>query len=371
MHDVFISYSHQDHTIATSVLAILESRGIKCWIDYRDANVGEEYSGSIVRAIRGAKFFVLLLSEKSGSSGHVLGEVNSAVKYGATVIPFKIDDAELSDNFEYYMGKTHWLEALTPPVEAHINRLADIIEHYKQSPEVSHSNTTSFNTAPAVSSANPVAKVGGCRVINYQEALELGYTARSIAIQLVENDYINYNGIGQENEGSAEQWEEFLANDSDTFHYFINEQNEIVGDWSIVSLDDEAYEQAINGELLEENLSGDNTNMLVFPGEYKGYIMTMSLLTAYRNMKNYNLLIDSFIRQIQEYAENGIFFTHWCMNVFSKEVLGMVKQMGFKFKCKNMVFGDIYELPFAPLPKIPLFKKYERLVELYDEQYGG
>ena len=53
------------------------------------------------------------------------------------------------------------------------------------------------------------------------------YTANKIATQLVENDYINCNGISVENEGTAEQWEEQLQSNSDNFQYLINEKNEI------------------------------------------------------------------------------------------------------------------------------------------------
>jgi hypothetical protein len=31
-HDVFISYAHQDRTVANAVCATLEAHGIRCWI---------------------------------------------------------------------------------------------------------------------------------------------------------------------------------------------------------------------------------------------------------------------------------------------------------------------------------------------------
>ena len=362
MHDIFISYSHQDKQVANMVLGILEQNGIKCWIDYRDALPGNSFAASIVHAIKECKFFVLLLSTASGESPHVLNEVNSAVKAGKTIVPFKIDDGEMSEGMEYYVGKTHWLEAITPPMELHIKQLAEAIGNWQKSLSAPEASSQKLPIAPVQSIHKNV-----CRMMTFEELIESGHTASSIAIQLVENDYINCNGIEEDNEGTASQWEEFLQNSSDTFRYLVNGENKIVGNWSIVALTDEAYELAVKGELLEKDLGPDNTELICFPDTYNGYILAISLLPEYRNLQNYNLLIDSFLRQIEDYAENGIFFRKWCMNVFGKEVEALIKRLGFKYICDNKKFGKIFACPFMPLPDIPLLKKFPKLIEKYHE----
>ena len=203
-------------------------------------------------------------------------------------------------------------------------------------------------------------------MLKFNDLLELGYTPTTIALQLVENDYINCNGIDESNEGTAEQWEGFLQDNSDTFQYLVNGQDKIVGDWSIVALTDEAFERAVRGDLLESELNIDNTEMICFPGTYNGYILTFSLLPQYRNMANYNLIIHSFVGQLEEYAENGIFFGNWCINVFGKEVEALVRQLGFRYVCDNKVFGKIYTCPFSPLPNAPIYKKHPKLIEYYE-----
>ena len=360
MHDVMISYSHKDHQQATMVLGILEKNGIKCWIDYRDALPGESYAGSIVRAIKSAKLLVVLLSSNSNTSGQVLNEINSAVNNGITIIPFKMDDAILSENMEYYLGKTHWLDALTPPIEAHVNKLVKIIQHYTE-------NDKEKAVATSRTERDPATKKG-CRMLKFNDLLELGYTPTTIALQLVENDYINCNGIDEANEGTAEQWEGFLQDNSETFQYLLDENNKIVGDWSIVALTDDAFERAERGDLLEAEIGIENTEMICFPNTYNGYILTFSLLPKHRNMTNYNLIIDSFLRQLEEYAENGIFFSRWCINVFGKEVEALVRQLGFQYVCNNKVLGKIYTCSFSPLPNMPLFKKYPKLMEYYENK---
>jgi hypothetical protein len=127
MHDVFISYSSKDQKIADAVVNILESHKIKCWIAYRDAEAGGEYAVSIINAIKSSKVCVLIFSHESNRSTHVLNEVNSCVNHGVTIIPFRVADVMMHDAIEYYLGKTHWLDALTAPLEAHIHKLADRI----------------------------------------------------------------------------------------------------------------------------------------------------------------------------------------------------------------------------------------------------
>ena len=367
-----ISYSHKDRQYANMIVAILEQNNIKCWIDYRDATPGVNYAGSIVRAIKNSDFVIVILSSSSVESQQVLNEVNSAVNNGVPIIPFKIEEGTLNDNMEYYIGKTHWLDAITPPLESHIYRLVDTIKNVASSSTTGGTGTAGMDVqqSETLRSAEKREQSGinkrACRMVRFGDLLDLGYTASKIAIQLVENDYINCNGLGEENEGSAEQWEAFLQDNSETFQYLINGENKIVGDWSIVALTDEAYERAQSGELCEAELDSDNTEMICFPDQYNGYILTFSLLPNYRTMENYNLIIDSFCKQIEEYSNQGIFFRRWCINVFGKEVEALVKRLGFKFVCNNKVFGKIFTCDFIPLPNVSLLKKYPELVKNYE-----
>ena len=291
MSNVMISYSHKDQQYANMIVAILEQNNIKCWIDYRDATPGANYAGSIVRAIKNSDFVIVVLSKNSVVSPQVLNEVNAAVNNGVSIIPFKIEESDLSDNMEYYIGRTHWLDAITPPLESHIYRLVDTIKVNISTVEAKPTTTPQ--------NINQAKNKKTCRMVTLDELIELGYTTSSIAMQLVENDYINCNGIGEANEGSAEQWEVFLRDNSDTFRYLINGENKIVGDWSIVALSDEAFELALKGELLEQDIGSDNTELICFPDFYNGYILAFSLLPNYRTMENYNLIIDVIFYPIQ------------------------------------------------------------------------
>jgi len=126
-HDVFISYSTKDKTIADAVCAKLEENKIRVWIAPRDVAAGSNFGESIIRAINTCKVFVLIWSANTNTSNHILNEINQAFDQGITIIPFRIQDIQPSDEMRYYFGRTHWLDAINPPLENHINTLRDTI----------------------------------------------------------------------------------------------------------------------------------------------------------------------------------------------------------------------------------------------------
>jgi photosystem II stability/assembly factor-like uncharacterized protein len=124
-HEVFISYSSRDRLTADAVCATLESRGIRCWIAPRDVLGGERYGEALVRALRNSRLMVLVFSATANQSQQVLSEVERAVSKGLPIIPLRIEDVQPSDEMEYYISSRHWLDALTPPLEEHLLRLAE------------------------------------------------------------------------------------------------------------------------------------------------------------------------------------------------------------------------------------------------------
>lgn len=124
-HDVFVSYSSDDKPTADAVCATLENNGIRCWIAPRDILPGVDWGGAIVEAINASRVMVLVYSAKANESPQIKREVERAVNRGLTVIPFRIEDVPMSATLEFFMSMPHWLDALTPPLQVHLDRLAD------------------------------------------------------------------------------------------------------------------------------------------------------------------------------------------------------------------------------------------------------
>jgi hypothetical protein len=123
-HDVFISYSAEDRAVADAMCSTLEADGVRCWMAPRDIMPGADWGGSIIDAIASSRVMVLVLSSNSNASSQVKREVERAVNKEVVVIPFRIEDVSLSKSLEYQLSLTHWMDALTPPIEVHLQTLA-------------------------------------------------------------------------------------------------------------------------------------------------------------------------------------------------------------------------------------------------------
>lgn len=143
-YDVFISYSSKDKTTADTLCALLEQSKIRCWIAPRDVGPGQSYAACITRAIKSSKVLVVVFSGNANRSEQVSREIEMAVKHGIIIIPFRVENTELSDEMEYYLSSRHWLDALTPPLEQHVDRLIQTIKPLSDMIDISDKNIGSL-----------------------------------------------------------------------------------------------------------------------------------------------------------------------------------------------------------------------------------
>ena len=128
MFDVFISYSSKNVVVANSVCDYLESNGMKCWIAPRNVTGGKLYGEEIVDGINESQVFLLLYSEYSNLSKHVLSELDTAFNAGKVIVPFKLDDSKMSNAMSYYLTATHMILASSLD-EANYEDLKSTIEN--------------------------------------------------------------------------------------------------------------------------------------------------------------------------------------------------------------------------------------------------
>jgi hypothetical protein len=135
-HDVFISYSSRDKPIADAICANIEASGIRCWIAPRDIAPGEDWPAAIATAISESHVMVLVFSAHSNASEDVGREIILAANHRLVIIPFKIDNIEPEPGKQYYLARTHWLDAVNPPTQAQIDALVERVSVLIPSREV-------------------------------------------------------------------------------------------------------------------------------------------------------------------------------------------------------------------------------------------
>lgn len=127
MHDVFISYSSVNKTVADNICHELEANNIRCWYAPRDIKPSESWASAIMAAIRQARVFVLIYSKDSNSSVQVLNEVTNACNEECIIIPFRLDETSMSDQLAYYLNAVHWLDATSNSLQTSIATLRDTV----------------------------------------------------------------------------------------------------------------------------------------------------------------------------------------------------------------------------------------------------
>ena len=149
--DVFISY----HTTtcrdtATAICNKLEGSGIRCWYASRDM-VHDAYAGQIYDAIQACKVFLVLLNKEASESEDVLNEINTAIQRvrehaDISIMTFRLaDNAQISGDAKYYLGRKHWIDGLEPELKERIDELVpQVLSTLGRKIE----NTTSYKTEP-------------------------------------------------------------------------------------------------------------------------------------------------------------------------------------------------------------------------------
>ena len=127
-HDVFISYPSQNKPLADAICAKLESNNIRTWIAPRDILPGQNYAEALLHAIDSCKIFVLVFSDNTNKSPHIMSEVQRAFNNNRIIIPFRVENIEPSTALEYYIGNAHWLDAITPPAGSQIDKLVRVVK---------------------------------------------------------------------------------------------------------------------------------------------------------------------------------------------------------------------------------------------------
>lgn len=134
-HSVFVCYASDDKTVADAVCAALESQGISCWIAPRDVLPGTDWGEAVLQGIDESSVVVLVLSAKANVSEYVKNEVERAVHGHKPLIPLRIEGVDPSGSLALHLSRWHWFDALTPPLEKHLKRLAETVRRLLEARE--------------------------------------------------------------------------------------------------------------------------------------------------------------------------------------------------------------------------------------------
>ncbi len=126
-YDVFISHGIDDQAAAEAACAAIERAGHLCWLAPRDRAADEDAEAAGFAAISRAKVFLLILSADSADSKQIAREAERARRAGLGIVPLRIAAAEPGDGLHYHIAGAETVDALQPPLSAHLDRLTAIV----------------------------------------------------------------------------------------------------------------------------------------------------------------------------------------------------------------------------------------------------
>ncbi|MFN2319248.1 MAG: hypothetical protein ABR500_06150, partial [Dermatophilaceae bacterium] len=85
------------------------------------------YAESIIEAIGRSTLTVLVFSAHANSSPHVRRELERTASHGIPILPFRVEDVVPAPSVEYFISDAHWLDAMTPPMEQHLDHLVGTV----------------------------------------------------------------------------------------------------------------------------------------------------------------------------------------------------------------------------------------------------
>jgi TolB-like protein len=175
---VFVSYASPDIAVAELLCNAAERAGITCWIAPRNVRPGDVYADAIIQAITACRIFVVVLSESSVVSGHVLREVERASAKKRPIISFRIDLTSLPPALEYFLSASQWLDASGGSVDRAFPKLVEALRgHVEASSSVVPSpGTNQGNRIPSnidAKAATPLVRPGRRAVVGLTALIAL------------------------------------------------------------------------------------------------------------------------------------------------------------------------------------------------------
>lgn len=132
---IFISHASKDAEVAQTICAMLEDRGIACWIAPRDIRPGNDYAEEIISGIESTIATVLILSENANESVFVKKEIERAISKSKAVFPVRIREVLPSAGLELFISSSHWVDAWQSPIDGKIDQLANSIRSLEGKPQ--------------------------------------------------------------------------------------------------------------------------------------------------------------------------------------------------------------------------------------------
>ncbi|NCP19628.1 MAG: helix-turn-helix domain-containing protein [Erythrobacter sp.] len=174
--------------------------------------------------------------------------------------------------------------------------------------------------------------------------------------EIEENDFPVPTELGEY--GTPEKWLRLLKMFPDSGGVVIFDNKTIVAYWQSFAVNDATYEGILRGDNINKSISESDIELLMEPGEYKLFFISLFIRMEHRGYRVRSLLRQDFIDFIRDTADEGIFFTHIAANITGIEAKRICERFGLRKVIDHPIhrypegedtpeFAEIFELDLS------------------------
>lgn len=284
---IFLSYSSKNSQIAEEIYNLFLNKELDVWFAPESIEEGNDYGESIINGIENCKIFVLLLSEDSNKSNHVLTEVEIAFKNKKIIYPLRIENVLPSKSLEYRIANKQWID-IFQDIDKNINRFISTI---KQKYYLIEEDTKQEDIKQEDTKYSVVIKPK-----NITKYLD----------QAIKIDYQHYN---EEQTGILETCIKWYEANNDIYTFIIDNNDNVVAYFNAMLLEEEIFEKLKKGTFFDNNITPDSIITPFLPGTYRLYFCSIAIDKNHNNNKIeiFSLLYKSFFHKLREWADNDFY----------------------------------------------------------------
>ena len=203
-------------------------------------------------------------------------------------------------------------------------------------------------------------------IADLNTVLSWGWDGRKLLDEIIKLDYELIPGMDARDEGTAEQWTDVFMKWPQTWRLLVSGASTIVGYWHFVTLKKEYFETAMQGRLLDSQITEDKVAPMEKPGDYDVYWVMTGVVSRLQHTTAYDVLYGSFLRVAEDLADRGIFIRSIC-----DAGAAVSERFGRRVVAKHVSKGDVYMGKFYPFPEqMMIFGKHPKLIRLYSDHFS-
>lgn len=192
-----------------------------------------------------------------------------------------------------------------------------------------------------------------------------GWTSQRLVGTFLRIDKDVVQDLSAEDEGTVAQWAPRVRIYPDFYRVVLDQQGEIVAYWHFVPLNERDYLKAEAGKLRERDIDWNMVCPMNTKGDYRLYFVAIMVTNTWQASSAFDLLFDSFLQDVTEYASDGKMIRAVCTNALNSTGVRMCRYLGLHRRGPHVNRGMIYSGTVSEIARAFRRKRYRELFRLY------